>query len=112
MIKLFLTVLGLIVMTYSAREWRRSRLIGMALAVCSLVACVLVWFPTLSDQLAHLVGVGRGADVVLYCYSAISFIMILNIGLKQRDLHQSITQLARYIAVSTPRLPNVGKHKE
>lgn len=109
MIKLFLSLLGLIAIAYGLREWRRSRLVGLALTVCSLVACVLVWFPTLSDQLAHLVGVGRGADMVLYCYSAISFIMILNLGLKQRDLHQSITQLARHIAVTTPQLPNVDK---
>lgn len=102
MIKLFLSLLGLIVIAHGAREWRHSRLVGLALIVCSVAAGVLVWLPALSDQLAHLAGVGRGADMILYCYSAISFIMILNLGLKQRDLHRSITQLARHIAISNP----------
>lgn len=105
MIKIFLSLLGLIVIAYGAREWRNSRLVSLLLVFCSLVAGVLVWFPAWSDQLAHLAGVGRGADMILYCYSAISFLMILNLGLKQRDLHQSTTRLARYIAITTPRLP-------
>lgn len=112
MIKLFLTLLGLIVIAYGAREWRQSRLVGLALVVCSLAAGVLVWLPALSDQLAHLAGVGRGADMILYCYSAISFIMILNLGLKQRELHQSITQLARHIAVAAPQLPNSDRSEK
>lgn len=102
MIKLFLSLLGLIVIAYGAREWRQSRLVGFALVVCSVAAGILVWFPVLSDRLAHVAGVGRGADMILYCYSAISFIIILNLGLKQRDLHRSITQLARHIAISNP----------
>jgi len=112
MIKIFLSLLGLIVIAYGVREWRNSRLVSMLLVICSMVAGVLVWFPAWSDQLAHLAGVGRGADMILYCYSAISFLMILNLGLKQRDLHQSTTRLARYIAVTSPRLPDekpIGK---
>lgn len=105
MIKYFLTVLGLLAITYGVREWRHSRLVGFSLISISMVGSVLVWMPHVADSLAKIAGVGRGADMILYCYSAISFVMILNLGLKQRELHQSITELARHIAISAPRPP-------
>jgi hypothetical protein len=105
MIKYFLTVLGLLAITYGVREWHHSRLVGFSLISMSVIGSVLVWMPQLAVILAHIAGVGRGADLILYCYSAISFIMILNLGLKQRELHQSLTKLARHIAISSPLPP-------
>ena len=110
MIKLFLTILGLLAMTYGFREWKYSKVVALALLVISAVGVVIVWAPDLAVTLAELAGVGRGADLVLYCYSAISFVMILNLGLKQRELHQSITRLARHIAIATPRQPGGGEN--
>lgn len=105
MIKYFLTAVGLLAITYGIREWRHSRLVGLSLISISIICSTLVWTPHLADVIASAVGVGRGADMVLYCYSAISFIMILNLGLKQRELRQSITELARHIAINSPRPP-------
>ena len=105
MIKYVLTILGLLAITYGVREWKHSRFVGLLLIVISLVGTLLVWLPHQADRIAQAMGVMRGADMILYCYSAISFVMILNLGLKQRELQQSITQLARYIAVMSPRQP-------
>ena len=105
MIKLVLSVFAILVVAYGLREWRRSRLVGLSLIVVSAIGALFVWFPAVADGIAVEFGVSRGADLVLYCYSAISFLMILNLGLKQRELHQSITELARHIAISHPALP-------
>jgi hypothetical protein len=105
MIKLFLTGLGLLAMTYGMREWKYSKIVALSLLLISTVGIVIVWAPEVAVLLADLAGVGRGADLILYCYSAISFVMILNQGLKQRELQQSITRLARHIAVGSPRMP-------
>lgn len=105
MMKFFLTILGLLVIAYGMREWRRSKIVGFSLILASLVGTLFVWVPQLADDMAHIAGVGRGADLVLYSYSAISFLMILNLGLKQRELHQSITELARQAAINSPRKP-------
>lgn len=105
MIKLVLSVFALLVVAYGMREWRRSRVVGLSLIVVSAIGALFVWFPAVADRIAIEFGVSRGADLILYCYSAISFLMILNLGLKQRELHQSITELARHIAMSNPALP-------
>lgn len=105
MIQFFLTVFALLVVLYGVREWKRSRLVGLSLIGVSLVGGFFVWFPYVADAVAALAGVGRGADLVLYSYSAISFLMILNLALKLRELHQSITELARHIAIVSARGP-------
>lgn len=109
MIRFVLTIFAILVIAYGLREWRRSKLVGVALIVVSLVGAVFVWFPGIADGIAIIVGVSRGADLVLYCYSAISFLMILNLGLKQRELHQSITELSRHISINSPLLPSSRK---
>ena len=105
MIRIVLTAFALLVIAYGLREWRRSRLVGASLIVISMSGGLFVWFPRLADSVAELAGVGRGADLILYCYSATSFVIMLNLALKQRELHESITGLARHIALSNPRPP-------
>lgn len=105
MIQFFLTIFALLVIVYGLREWRRSRLVGLSLIGISLVGAFFVWFPSTADRVAALAGVGRGADLIFYSYSAISFVMILNLGLKQRELQKSITDLARHISIAQPRVP-------
>ncbi|WP_162301378.1 DUF2304 domain-containing protein [Cognatilysobacter segetis] len=105
MIRYLLSAFGLLVIAYGLREWRRSKLVGLSLIGISLAGMFLVWFPAVADRIAGMSGVTRGADLVLYCYSATSFVMLLNLALKQRELHQSITDLARHISMSTVRMP-------
>lgn len=105
MIRIVLTAFAVLVIAYGVREWRRSRPVGFALILISLVGTFFVWFPALADRFAEIAGVGRGADLVLYCYSATSFVMLLNLALKQRELHRSITELARHVSLSSPRFP-------
>lgn len=109
MIKPLLSVFAVMVVAYALREWGRSRLVGVSLLLVSIVGLVFVWFPSLADQVAARVGVTRGADLILYCYSAISFLMILNLALKQRELYQSLTLLARHIALAAPATPEAGQ---
>lgn len=105
MIRIVLTAFAALVIAYGLREWRRSRPVGFALIGISLIGGFFVWFPALADRFAGMAGVGRGADLVLYCYSATSFVMLLNLALKQRELHQSITELARQVSLANPHLP-------
>lgn len=108
MIRYLLTLFGLLLALYALREWKRSRPIAAGLLVLALTGIVLVWFPDTASQIAHLIGVGRAADLVFYSYTALSFLMILNLALKQREQHQEITRLARYIAKTTAKVPARG----
>ena len=49
----------------AGKEYRRSP----ALAICAMAIATAARAPTHSQQLAELVGVGRGVDLILYCIS-------------------------------------------
>jgi small membrane protein len=99
MISYLLTILIAPFFLYAFRAWRVSRLIALALLGVAAVALAFAWDPGLSTRLAALLGVGRGADLVLYVYSLISFILILDLSLKMKAQHELITRLARELAL-------------
>lgn len=74
----------------------RDRLVAVGLAG---VGIVLVASPELTNRAAHLLGVGRGADLVFYfSLIGIGFFMMLVFS-KLRDIEAQITALTRQIAI-------------
>lgn len=105
MIRYLLTIFGLTLALYALREWKRARAISLGLLTLTWGGIVLVWFPGVAATLSHWSGVGRAADLVFYSYTALSFLMILNLALKQREQHEEITRLARFMAKANPIMP-------
>jgi hypothetical protein len=64
-----------------------------------------VWMPEHSTQLAELVGIGRGVDLILYIWVCISLIVLLNLHLKLRTQTELITTLARKLAIADAQPP-------
>lgn len=68
---------------------------------------VLVWvgtaaiisFPDATSVLAHLLGIGRGADLIMYASLLLSFYLILRLYLAIARLEHAITLLVRAIAL-------------
>jgi hypothetical protein len=101
--QLALTVLLLGVVAYAYTEYRRAPLVGIiaiAVAGCGLY---FVWLPSHASWLAALVGIGRGVDLILYVWVVISLIVFLNLHLKLRAQNETITALAREIAIANAR---------
>ena len=70
-----------------------------------LAGVVLVMVPDLSARIARMVGVGRGADLVLYLgLLALAFVCLLLYS-KMRELEVALTDLARAIAIAEARKP-------
>lgn len=105
MIAYVLTALIAPVFLYAFRAWRVSRLVALALVTGGMVAVLFVWHPGLANALAATMGVGRGADLVIYVYCLLSFVLILDLSLKLKAQHQVITRLAREIALANPKRP-------
>jgi hypothetical protein len=58
-----------------------------------------VLFPGLVNGIAHAVGIGRGADLLLYA-TAVAFIgYVLNAYLHQQDERDALYRLARKVAI-------------
>jgi hypothetical protein len=103
MIQLLLSFALVLIGLFALREWRVSRLVGLGLLAVAIVGAVFVWVPEAANASARRLGVGRGADLVLYLYCAVSFLLILNLSLKLRTQHETLTRLARYVAISHVR---------
>src|SRR5262245_30229851 len=103
--QLVLSILLLIVLLYAWIEYRRSPIVALLACVVGLDGLYFVWFPSQITQLAELVGIGRGADLVLYIWTCISLIVLLNLHLKLRTQHELITSLARAVALANVHEP-------
>jgi small membrane protein len=103
--KVVLSLLLGIVLLYAWAQYRRSPIVTVLSCAVSLIGFYFVWIPSHATRVAELVGIGRGADLVLYVWVCISLVVLLNLHLKLRTQHELITQLARSIALANATLP-------
>lgn len=98
-IQLFLILVFIaIVLVYFRRL--RSRLLDRAIFFLLVVlAVMMVLRPDWANDVAHYLGVGRGADLVTYL--GITGLAFLWLGLytRQRELDQRLTELARRLSI-------------
>lgn len=85
----------------------RKKTLDRAIVLLFILAgAVLVAAPDLSSAIAQLVGVGRGADLVLYLgLLGLSFVCLL-LYARLRDMEASLSELVRSIAVQNARIPD------
>ena len=88
------------VLVYSWAEYRRSPAVAMLSFIASLAGLYFVWMPLHSTHVAEFIGIGRGADLIMYLWVCISLIVLLNLHLKLRSQNEVITALARAIALA------------
>ena len=88
------------VLLYAWAQYRRSPIVTVLSCAVSLIGFYFVWFPSHATRVAELVGIGRGADLILYVWACISLVVLLNLHLKLRTQHELLTQLARSIALA------------
>jgi hypothetical protein len=69
-----------------------------------LVACYVITFPSVTNRIAALAGVGRGADLIIYLCMAVGayLLMLLYIRLKKNELN--LARLVQHLALETHRL--------
>jgi hypothetical protein len=80
--------------THFARAWKK---IGVLLLVLAMLIAVL--FPDTTTRAANLVGVGRGADLLLYLLALTFLTYIVNAYLHQQDEKDALYRLARKVAI-------------
>ena len=103
--QIVLSLLLGVVLLYAWAQYRRSPIVTVLSCAVSLIGFYFVWLPSHATLVAELVGIGRGADLVLYVWACISLVILLNLHLKLRTQHELLTQLARSIALANATLP-------
>jgi hypothetical protein len=103
--QLILTVLLAGILLYAWSEHRRSPVVGLLSMLAAFAGLYFVWVPAHATLLAERFGIGRGVDLIIYTWVAISLLVLLNLHLKLRAQMELITVLARQLAISKTARP-------
>lgn len=111
LIQLLLSLFILFALLKIVGRFRAQELSRLALAfwvVFWLAVAVVVWQPGLSTQIANRLGVGRGADLIMYLSAAVLFYLIFRISVRMEKMEKNITKIVREIALknSKSQVPN------
>lgn len=93
----FLFATGKVIGRYRAHELSTSGLVGWSLFW--IIAAVIVVLPDTTFALARLVGVTRGADVVVYVALALIFFIVFRLMVRQEKTKRDLTALVRKLAL-------------
>ena len=95
-----ITVACLFLLTVVAvwRAWITKRE-SMIWIVVWLVAATALVSPKMTSVLARAMGIGRGADLLLYCSVVVMMIGFLMIYVRLRRLRREMTLLVRHLAI-------------
>lgn len=79
---------------------RSLAIVRWGLFAVILVGYIFIWIPSLTTQIAELVGIGRGADLILYVWIIVNLFLILRLHIKLREQGEALTKLTRQIALN------------
>lgn len=104
----FVLILGLLLcLAYAFLQRRKSRTIAMGMF---LAGCAGIWFvlvPEHTSILAAALGVGRGADLIIYFWIVISVFVLMSLQFKILSLQRELTEIAREVALRYPQSMSV-----
>jgi len=96
----FVLVIGILMTMFFYFVFLRSPFLDRMLAMfVFLLAILTILFPDVSQQLANLVGVTRGVDLVIYLGMLGFFFLLIMFYSKILKVESSLTKLAREIAI-------------
>lgn len=84
---------------------RRLAIRRVLLLMATLAGIVAIAFPQLVNDLANVVGVGRGADLVLYVLVVVFIGTSVSNSIRHRHLERDLTKLARRVAIDAAPPP-------
>lgn len=90
----------------SIRAWKK-----ILACLFAALAIFAVLFPEILDDAAHLVGVGRGADLLLYALSMVFLAYVLNQYLQAKEAQKRINALARKVAILETEIQTSNKKR-
>ena len=106
----FILFAGVLVRSGSSAKSQAFRTLAMLLFLAAAIIAVI--FPGIVNDLAVSVGVGRGADLLLYAFIIVFIGSTLTAARKRSAQDAQITELARKIALSQPLRPEGDKESE
>lgn len=102
MIQILLTCVAMIAMIGLWRRFAHGAAGRGEFAIWAIIwisAIVFVWNPSVTNKIAGFLGVGRGADALLYISVVVLFYSMLRLYGKMENIEHSISDLVKKIAL-------------
>lgn len=87
-------------MFYVVSLGRSLPLVRLCLLGVVLAGYVCIWFPEATNIVASWIGIGRGADLLMYVWILLNLFLILRLHLKLREQSEALTRLSRHMALT------------
>ncbi len=113
--QLLFTLFVLFAISRAILRFKEGKISTLALAGWVLLWIwveVIIWIPGVTTHIAQILGIGRGADLLIYGSIVTLFYLIFRIYVKLEDIERQITQLARKIALQKVSSPKKPKRKK
>ena len=94
----------IVTMAYALRQKSRAPLVSLAAILFGVLGIFFVLMPEATTEIAHVLGVGRGADLLLYCFIMIGMLTVLNLHLRLLHSQEMLTGVAREFAIFRAQL--------
>lgn len=107
-IQILLTFCSLFVIIRAFKSYRRKAVRFTTFFLWSsfwLALIFFLWQPGLTDRIASLLQVGRGADAVLYLSLVVIFILFFRIMVRLESIDAEMTTLVRELAILQKKEP-------
>jgi len=108
-------ILGLIVVMMSTYILGRNsnkisayKKILLGLFVLSVI--LAIFYPNVVGEIAHFIGIGRGADLIFYLTTIVLIFVIVNSSFQRKEEQKKIVKLARRITLLEKRIEGVNQH--
>ena len=101
-------IVAFLIYTFRIRTVLFDRIIYLLLALGGLA---LVINPALATDLAHILGIGRGTDLLLYALVMLSLFRDVGTASELRQIERRLTLIVRRLALNTPRAGDSGDRR-
>lgn len=105
---LIAVVIAVVARLFRSRGARAQAIRRIGLVLFAIFAAVSILFPAVWNQIARVVGVGRGTDMVLYALVVAFLSFTVTTYLRFRDLETNYTRLARRMALESSSAESVA----
>src|SRR4030095_3333915 len=106
MTQVILTLGFFLIALYGWSHLRKVRFVSIGMILASGFAMFLVWDPGVTTAFANALGIGRGADLVMYFFLVFVVFQLVLLHVKLRAQMTLLTELARRVALDSAEIPS------
>lgn len=101
-LQILVTIFIILILAKVFKQWQQDKItLAVFLTWCLLWLAILLvfWLPEITSYLANFLGIGRGADLIVYLSILVIFYLIFKIFVRLNKNDQQITKLVREDAI-------------